>query len=790
MLLAILLGITAPCYGQVQDTLGVTDTLYFGVVSGGPGDQVVLAVSVTNDVPYLGMSIPVVYPSPALTADSVTFAHGRVAHFAQLTANIDNDRGALLIGAVQFTGDPMAAGSGPVAWIHFTVSPGELPGDTVPVDTGYFSDPGVLLFSADVDGGTSILPFVVAGGVKIIPPNTPPDFAPTASTTVREGDSLAIHVTASDAQGDPIRLALLNRPVGAQFTDLGGGEGDFKWQVPFTGPYSAESSPLVLKFAADDGRDVSVHDVPVEIINVNHAPVLSVPDTLMVPAFDTLNWQIDASDPDAEPITITFVGLPVGAEMIEGTPLGVRWQPVLADTGYHPVTVHAEDEHGAYSEQTATLYVTAVPRVEFTIGQVSGYNDQEVVLPIRMKNTEIIGGFELLFNVDPTAVSIVSVNTDSARTADWEMFAVTLNYNGNPGDVRVVARADVADGTVTPKLDPGEGVIVNVRLHLINDIAYAGLSFPVRFVFRSALANTAVDAANMVIYQDQIAYTHGSVDIVLYDNILPGDINLNGLAFEIGDVVYFANFFTNPIKYPMSFEQRANSDANQDGIPATIADLVFMLSKLTGGVLLRGTPSAGQTASWSLSPSGSLAIQSQGPLGGVFIRYRSAAPELPSSGPAAAAMTLLAHRNGDEVRAVLYSTTGAVIDPQAGDLLEGLRAAEIVELQMADPGGRTVDVAPRAVRPEVPELLGNYPNPFNPSTSIRFALPQQGEVRIEIYNALGQQVRRLAGAFAAGEHELTWDGRDEAGASVSSGVYFYRLESGATRQVRRMLLLK
>ena len=89
------------------------------------------------------------------------------------------------------------------------------------------------------------------------------------------------------------------------------------------------------------------------------------------------------------------------------------------------------------------------------------------------------------------------------------------------------------------------------------------------------------------------------------------------------------------------------------------------------------------------------------------------------------------------------------------------------------------------------ELSNNYPNPFNPSTKINFGIPNDGMVSLVVYNVLGQRVRTLADApMAAGQYSITWDGRNDAGSTLSSGVYFYRLQAGATAIVKKMLLLK
>jgi len=85
----------------------------------------------------------------------------------------------------------------------------------------------------------------------------------------------------------------------------------------------------------------------------------------------------------------------------------------------------------------------------------------------------------------------------------------------------------------------------------------------------------------------------------------------------------------------------------------------------------------------------------------------------------------------------------------------------------------------------------NYPNPFNPATTISYQLPQAADVKLAIYNVLGQQVRTLvSGQMPAGYHRAVWDGRNEAGVQVGSGVYIYIFEAGEFKQVRKMILMK
>ena len=92
-------------------------------------------------------------------------------------------------------------------------------------------------------------------------------------------------------------------------------------------------------------------------------------------------------------------------------------------------------------------------------------------------------------------------------------------------------------------------------------------------------------------------------------------------------------------------------------------------------------------------------------------------------------------------------------------------------------------------------LKQNFPNPFNPSTTIPFAVPFAGgnlvPASVEIFNTLGQRVRLLVeGSMQSGYHRVDWDGRDGSGRNVGSGLYFYRVRVGKTAQVGKMTMIK
>ncbi len=97
----------------------------------------------------------------------------------------------------------------------------------------------------------------------------------------------------------------------------------------------------------------------------------------------------------------------------------------------------------------------------------------------------------------------------------------------------------------------------------------------------------------------------------------------------------------------------------------------------------------------------------------------------------------------------------------------------------------------RHAAPKRTKLAGIHPNPFNPSTTVSFDLAVDERVRIDIYSLRGIRVRTLTHAsFPVGRHEVTWDGRDDAGRRVSSGVYVFRLETTTVQQTKKAVLMK
>lgn len=115
------------------------------------------------------------------------------------------------------------------------------------------------------------------------------------------------------------------------------------------------------------------------------------------------------------------------------------------------------------------------------------------------------------------------------------------------------------------------------------------------------------------------------------------------------------------------------------------------------------------------------------------------------------------------------------------------RTKQLGQLKLAvDPTFTGTNVVPTEF-----SLRRNYPNPFNPTTTIGYDLAQDGTTRLEVYNLLGQRVRSLVTGFQlAGTYQVSWNGQNDVGHQVASGVYFYRLQAGRYVKTNKMLLLK
>jgi hypothetical protein len=482
----------------------------------------------------------------------------------------------------------------------------------------------------------------------------------------------------------------------------------------------------------------------------------------------------------------------------------------------------------------------------FTIGSMAGV---DIILD---EGKVPIGGFDFLIGYDVTGFTFVSAVLGSA-IQNWEYFTYRLGPFGNCGSscpsgmVRLVAIADMNNGAAHPpasQLRP-DGVIAVMNFRVTQNISFEGLTFPISFYWTDCGDNGISSITGDTLLIDQsiynpeallwdenddinfpesqrpegvgavdtcmignkkfpircIEYHNGSICIIDSDSIdARGDINLNGLANEISDAVLFTNYFLRGISvFTLSVAaQTAASDVNNDGRVLTVGDLVYMLRIITGDAqpIPKLAPFAEQI-DFTLKEDGGrviLSADSPIPVGGIFLQVRAdgEAPAEIIRTLSLAEMEVRTSVDGDKTNIVIYSNKkGAVIPAGSGELLAISGRCEVVHLEASDYYGNMLKA--RLDKLNVPSwfVLGqNFPNPFNPTTTIDFSLPTPTDWSLSIINVSGQVVRRYAGVAGVGPASVTWDASDQNGQAVATGVYFYRLEAGDFSETRKMVLMK
>ncbi len=799
LILLVSLVFSTNLMGQ-SDPFGVQDTLTVNAASAPRGGKAYVDIIVNNDEPLYGFSVPLRFSPAYISCDTILFKDTKLENISVKEFTIDNQEGYVIFGGIVLANEePIATGRGVLATLVFDISPDAPVGLETAVDSGFVPPAGeMVLTGAEAQ---EIHPVFNSGIITVDDDNYPPVFNELPKQYVVEGDTLRFKVEAYDRERDDYKITATRLPEGAEFSSQ---DDEFIWVPDFVGPTSSIGNPHEVIFTAADNFSSAHMQVEIEVINKNREPLLSVAESYEGKAGDTMQILVAADDPDLENVTINVDNLPEGCIYNNENPGVISWESAYDDSGSYLISVEASDESGAVVTRDVSVTLNAVSACDLTIGQVQGYIGSTGILPINLLNRTGIKAMQLLIKYDPTALQMISITNDGTRTENWEKFNIT--HDAFTGRIWVVGEADVPGGTAVDPMPIGEGEILNIEFQATSDMNYAGIFVDVNFEFLDELTygdNTFIDENNQFISQDDVAYTNGSFFIKLYEGLI-GDINLNGLAFEISDLIYFNNHFIDPYAYPLDGAKLQNSDINQDGRPGTLGDLVYFIRIITGDA---DPPSKTQPAESALAASmkmqtylNRLSIQSDWDqeIGAAMFTF-ACEDGKPDIYPTERTEGLKLTSSFEEgiLRVLVCDPEGRVIKAGNGPLLD-LRAADpkSVQLQsaeLADVQGKDIvtKITSAVSIPEKFALGQNYPNPFNPTTTISLALPTEGRVSLKVYNIMGQVVNTLIDEIMpAGYHEITWNGTDQNGDQVSSGVYFYKLESDNFSETKKMIMLK
>jgi hypothetical protein len=639
--------------------------------------------------------------------------------------------------------------------------------------------------------------------------NLPPIFDPIGACYVKEGDTLNINLHAIDPEGEDVKIGVLNSPPNVFFSEDVMGRANFRWVPDFIGPQSSSQSPFEFFFVASDGSLNSQMAVKVNVINVNRAPQLILPDSFSIGPNMELVFQVRAEDPDKEAVKISAIDLPRGASLSEE---GIfSWIPDVADTGEYTATFEATDLYGANDVKEAHIKVIHLSPYGLSIGIQEALVGGTVKIPINLTNPDPVSGFELLIQYDPSTYTFLGLSKDTTRVSNWEYYVHREKTWGLFQLIKIVGICDFPGGPSTSPLFTGDGPIAYLNFRMTSNTLFAGLLIPLEFYNFDLTDNTLSNSFGEFISRDKINFNNGGV-LLESGNTLLGDINLNGIPFEVGDAVKLARCLIYGTLLYLNQQQLLNSDVNQDGYWATLADLMYMITyiqeKGSAPYVEPGPQREVVEVMISDESTVSFSINSQTEVGGLLFLFKGT--NLDSENVKLSSeiqdMDLYTHKDGDQFRVMIMSTEGKYISP--GDIplfrLEGEKDFDSMEISVCDTEGNLMGIKKIYQEPSnLPSgytLSQNYPNPFNPVTSIHYTVAtSHGEavdnstqhVTLKVYNILGQLVKILVDEDKhPGSYQVVWDGKDQNGEEVSSGIYFYKLKAKDYTETKKMVLLK
>ncbi len=513
---------------------------------------------------------------------------------------------------------------------------------------------------------------------------------------------------------------------------------------------------------------------------------------------------------------------------------------------------------------TDTFYVDIVEKadcdvcVRLTIDggdQVPVGVQHEVLLNI--ETNTIIGGFDVLISFDASVMTFNSATIAGTAIEGWEYFTFRLGSEGcgancPSGIVRIVGLADLSNGPAHPptsSLEPN-GALVSMNVLVANNQNLGDLFLPIEFAWYDCGDNTFSNTLGSILYlesrifnsenillwdesddvlfpetsrpfgmgaHDQcmagassapvrcVDFINGGIKVIHPDSIdARGDINLNNIAYEIGDAVLYSNYFIYglgvfTINVP---GQIAASDVNADGLTLSVADLVLMIRIIVGDAdpIPKLVPYTEELILQNVRTSSEIAVTTNAvsSIGGMLLVYNLESDIMineVTSSDATSDMQVMYDVVDNQLRILLFDLGDNSIVSGKNSIVnisfDGEGEIALSEVEAVDYQGRPYKVLSKLSQiPKGFSLSQNYPNPFNPSTTIQLTLPQAAEWRLSVFNIKGSLVRSFTGNDEAGVVSIEWDGNSQSGSQVASGMYLYRLEAGEFSDTKKMILLK
>ena len=483
------------------------------------------------------------------------------------------------------------------------------------------------------------------------------------------------------------------------------------------------------------------------------------------------------------------------------------------------------------------------------LGVIQG-TTADVSIGLTGTNDYPIGGFDFLIAYDAGVLRAIDAKRGSDIPVPiFEYFTYRFGPFGNCGNacpsglIRIVGMRESNDGVTNENHVSSPSELVVLSFFVSANLSYECMTVPIRFFWLDCGDNTLSDESGNwlflgrlnesvydyndvliqymgapnpedpmygfagppsedcyeVIYgRDELfknaplgaVYFHnGCIEIICTEDIdARGDVNLNGIANEVADAVVFTNYFINGLAaFTINIDgQIAATEVNGDGIPLSVADLIYLIKVIVGDAIALPKLTPGDPVKFTTNGV-DVSLASETAIGGaLFVFDGEITPRLADN---ANHMELVYGYTEGMTRVLVHGglTRGESVSTGAVLQIEG--NANLVSIEAADANGAIIEVEKIVNLPTEFALRQNYPNPFNPATTVELALPVASEWTLTIYNVSGQKVKEFSGASEAGVVPVVWD----AG-NVASGMYFYKLnavsQEGVFSATKKMLLLK
>ncbi len=622
--------------------------------------------------------------------------------------------------------------------------------------------------------------------------NRPPVWDVEPDKSVAENDLLVFTVSATDPDLDGLTYGQVHVPPDANFnTDTQ----EFSWTPTYD---DAGQDSLIV--TVEDAEATVYDTIFITVTNTNRPPVWDARPDTFVAEDETLVFTVSATDPDLESLTYGQVHVPPGANFNTDTQV-FTWTPTYSDEGTDSLIVTVQDaEATVYDTVWITVNNTNRPPVwdarpdtfvnegetltffvSATDPDLTGVNYADISLPPGATFDTGTGEFSWTPTYDDAGVDSAIFSVDDTEFTVLDTVEITV-FNVNrppvfdpfPADTFIKATETLTltitatdpDGTIPDVADSSRPAGANFSAGLFDwtpTIDQVGDTVAIFTAWDGeALVVDSVRIQVMELYGD--VTQDGFVSATDASWILQHAVNLRTVSKLLGDVT--ANGFVSAFDAALVLYQVLNPD------------YVFPVE---GGALpklgasgVRTLAFVGSGSSWSL-----IADDPSGIAAGQFVLEVPAGATVDVSGGAMVASS----QTGSELRVAF------VTDPAAGRALinlDGLSSPpKIIE------GEFNEGAVAWQHRPLEFGLSQNVPNPFNPVTTIHYSLAEAGMVHLAVYNVNGQLVRTLAtGERPAGYHTAVWNGRDDSGRALASGVYLYRLVTPGATITKRMIMVK